>query len=70
MNSKITLALQEFYKMNICLVSYSDTLFSYHKASEMFLQQIMSLYVASHYKVSLISCDMGNEKCIKWIKIG
>ncbi|ODN05444.1 N-acetyltransferase 10, partial [Orchesella cincta] len=29
-----------------------DTLFSYHKASEMFLQQIMSLYVASHYKNS------------------
>lgn len=27
-----------------------DTLFSYHKASEMFLQRIMSLYVASHYK--------------------
>jgi len=29
-----------------------DTLFSYHKASEMFLQRIMSLYVASHYKNS------------------
>ena len=29
-----------------------DALFSYHKASEMFLQRIMSLYVASHYKVS------------------
>eukprot|EP00794_Sanderia_malayensis_P007918 gene7918-8773_t len=27
-----------------------DTLFSYHKASEIFLQRIMSLYVASHYK--------------------
>jgi N-acetyltransferase 10 len=27
-----------------------DTLFSYHKATEKFLQQIMSLYVASHYK--------------------
>jgi len=27
-----------------------DTLFSYHKASEMFLQRIMSLYVSSHYK--------------------
>ncbi|XP_047123457.2 RNA cytidine acetyltransferase isoform X1 [Hydra vulgaris] len=27
-----------------------DTLFSYHKASEVFLQRIMSLYVASHYK--------------------
>ncbi|KAL6258606.1 hypothetical protein P5V15_010560 [Pogonomyrmex californicus] len=27
-----------------------DTLFSYHKASELFLQRLMSLYVASHYK--------------------
>lgn len=27
-----------------------DTLFSYHPASEMFLQRIMALYVASHYK--------------------
>ncbi|WJX27399.1 hypothetical protein P8452_16218 [Trifolium repens] len=26
-----------------------DTLFSYHKDSELFLQQMMSLYVASHY---------------------
>jgi len=29
-----------------------DTLFSYHKASEVFLQRIMSLYVSSHYKNS------------------
>lgn len=29
-----------------------DTLFSYHKASENFLQRIMALYVASHYKNS------------------
>lgn len=29
-----------------------DTLFSYHKASEAFLQRMMSLYVASHYKNS------------------
>ena len=28
-----------------------DTLFSYHKASEAFLQRLMSLYVTSHYKV-------------------
>lgn len=27
-----------------------DTLFSYHKASEVFLQRMMALYVASHYK--------------------
>lgn len=29
-----------------------DTLFSYHRASEAFLQRMMSLYVASHYKNS------------------
>ncbi|TPX39994.1 hypothetical protein SeMB42_g01615 [Synchytrium endobioticum] len=29
-----------------------DTLFSYHPASEQFLQKMMSLYVASHYKNS------------------
>ncbi|GAB2220812.1 hypothetical protein Droror1_Dr00008485 [Drosera rotundifolia] len=29
-----------------------DTLFSYHKSSELFLQRMMSLYVASHYKNS------------------
>lgn len=29
-----------------------DTLFSYHQTSEAFLQQLMSLYVASHYKNS------------------
>lgn len=29
-----------------------DTLFSHHKASEAFLQRMMSLYVASHYKNS------------------
>lgn len=29
-----------------------DTLFSYHPASETFLQRIMALYVASHYKNS------------------
>lgn len=38
-----------------------DTLFSYHKASEVFLQRIMSLYVSSHYKNSpndlLLMCD-------------
>ncbi|GAB4815551.1 hypothetical protein N2152v2_002597 [Parachlorella kessleri] len=27
-----------------------DTLFSYHKASELFLQRMMALYVSSHYK--------------------
>lgn len=29
-----------------------DTLFCYHKASEAFLQRLMALYVASHYKVA------------------
>ncbi|KAG7983022.1 hypothetical protein I3843_04G083000 [Carya illinoinensis] len=29
-----------------------DTLFSYHKESELFLQRMMALYVASHYKNS------------------
>lgn len=29
-----------------------DSLFSYHKVSEMFLQEIVGLYVASHYKNS------------------
>lgn len=27
-----------------------DTLFSFHKASETFLQRMMALYVSSHYK--------------------
>ncbi len=27
-----------------------DTLFSYHRASESFLQRIVSLFVSSHYK--------------------
>ena len=27
-----------------------DTLFSYHPASEVFLQRMMALYIASHYK--------------------
>ena len=29
-----------------------DTLFSYHRASELFLQRLMALFVASHYKNS------------------
>lgn len=37
---------------NECRLYYvnRDTLFSYHKASEVFLQRMMALYVASHYK--------------------
>jgi len=34
-----------------------DTLFSYHKASEMFLQRLMSLYVSSHYKVRTLMSE-------------
>ncbi|KAJ7396528.1 RNA cytidine acetyltransferase [Pitangus sulphuratus] len=30
-----------------------DTLFCYHRASEVFLQRLMALYVASHYKVCM-----------------
>jgi N-acetyltransferase 10 len=29
-----------------------DTLFSYHKASEMFLHKLMSLFISSHYRNS------------------
>jgi N-acetyltransferase 10 len=29
-----------------------DTLFSYHKASEQFLFNMMSLFISSHYKNS------------------
>eukprot|EP00250_Pteridium_aquilinum_P001459 c11649_g1_i2 orf=138-3227(+) len=37
---------------NECRLYYvnRDTLFSFHKASEVFLQRMMALYVASHYK--------------------
>ncbi|XP_050457216.1 RNA cytidine acetyltransferase [Cataglyphis hispanica] len=37
---------------DMCQLYYinRDTLFSYHKASELFLQRLVSLYVASHYK--------------------
>ncbi|PFH49973.1 hypothetical protein AMATHDRAFT_75910 [Amanita thiersii Skay4041] len=37
---------------SICELYYvsRDTLFSYHPASEVFLQRMMALYVASHYK--------------------
>lgn len=45
-----------------------DTLFSYHKASEVFLQRLMALYVASHYKVitSFVSCILWSDKCLFW----
>ncbi|XP_015117202.1 RNA cytidine acetyltransferase [Diachasma alloeum] len=39
---------------DVCQLYYinRDTLFSYHKASEVFLQRLVALYVASHYKNS------------------
>ncbi|XP_063992726.1 RNA cytidine acetyltransferase [Diachasmimorpha longicaudata] len=39
---------------DVCQLYYinRDTLFSYHKASELFLQRLVALYVASHYKNS------------------
>jgi N-acetyltransferase 10 len=42
---------------DICDLYYinRDTLFCYHKASEAFLQRIVSLYVASHYKVNILN---------------
>ena len=43
---KLDIARCELYYVN------RDTLFSYHKASEQFLQRMMSLYVSSHYKNS------------------
>lgn len=48
------------FTMQVCICPYlmlcryyvnRDTLFCYHKASEAFLQRLMALYVASHYKV-------------------
>uniref|UniRef100_A0A673HS16 RNA cytidine acetyltransferase n=1 Tax=Sinocyclocheilus rhinocerous TaxID=307959 RepID=A0A673HS16_9TELE len=47
-----------YIQHKISLIPYSsyyvnrDTLFCYHKASEAFLQRLMALYVASHYKNS------------------
>uniref|UniRef100_A0A673HQD7 RNA cytidine acetyltransferase n=1 Tax=Sinocyclocheilus rhinocerous TaxID=307959 RepID=A0A673HQD7_9TELE len=49
---------EELFFRTISLIPYSsyyvnrDTLFCYHKASEAFLQRLMALYVASHYKNS------------------
>ena len=41
-----------------------DTLFCYHKASEVFLQRLMALYVSSHYKVSgSLSTPYGAALC-------
>lgn len=38
------------YLFQICICFFRDTLFCYHKAAEGFLQRLMALYVASHYK--------------------
>lgn len=49
-----------------------DTLFSYHKASEAFLQRMMALYVSSHYKNSpnLLKLFRGDFKLLETKKIG
>ncbi|KJK90609.1 hypothetical protein H633G_05517 [Metarhizium anisopliae BRIP 53284] len=46
--------LQGYPDPNLCelLVVNRDTLFSFHPVSEAFLQQMVALYVASHYKNS------------------
>lgn len=61
-SSRIFLTLLIRYYVN------RDTLFSYHKASEVFLQRLMALYVASHYKVitSFVSCILWADKCLFW----
>ena len=46
-----------------------DTLFSYHKASEVFLQRLMALYVASHYKVVIAKLCV-NSKDISFLRHG
>lgn len=38
-----------------------DTLFCYHKASEEFLQRLVALYVASHYKVEFFFFCYSND---------
>ncbi|KAF3854987.1 hypothetical protein F7725_023042 [Dissostichus mawsoni] len=53
-----------------------DTLFCYHKASEAFLQRLMALYVASHYKdhiasyaqYPVICLFIRRLKCFLWIQ--
>ncbi|KAM7275422.1 hypothetical protein ACFE04_017288 [Oxalis oulophora] len=47
-------SLSRLPKPSECNLYYvnRDTLFSYHKDSEMFLQRMMALYVSSHYKNS------------------
>jgi N-acetyltransferase 10 len=52
--SIISKAVQGCPHPSTCELYYvnRDTLFSYHPASEVFLQRMMALYVASHYKNS------------------
>lgn len=47
-------SITSFPQLGKCDLYYvnRDTLFSYHKDSELFLQRMMALYVASHYKNS------------------
>ncbi|KAI6114088.1 GNAT acetyltransferase 2-domain-containing protein [Pisolithus sp. B1] len=50
--TKSSLALQGCPHPSTCELYYvsRDSLFSFHPASELFLQRMMALYVASHYK--------------------
>ncbi|XP_034194946.2 RNA cytidine acetyltransferase l(1)G0020 [Osmia lignaria lignaria] len=54
LNATHTLILSGCPPPDMCQLYYinRDTLFSYHKASELFLQRLVALYVASHYKNS------------------
>ena len=42
--------MQELRWSHFALVPRGDALFSYHSASEGFLQRMIALFVASHYK--------------------
>ncbi|KAL1506350.1 hypothetical protein ABEB36_005733 [Hypothenemus hampei] len=53
-STAVTPILSGYPAPNTCNLYYinRDTLFSYHKASEEFLQRLVALYVTSHYKNS------------------
>ncbi|KAL1506351.1 hypothetical protein ABEB36_005734 [Hypothenemus hampei] len=53
-STSVTPISSGFPAPDVCDLYYinRDTLFSYHKASEDFLQRLVALYVASHYKNS------------------
>ena len=73
--SFINYPLSNFYFLYMTLMASfryyvnRDTLFSYHKASEVFLQRLMALYVASHYKVVIAKLCV-NSKDISFLRQG